>query len=271
MAPPQWHQLRSSQFLTLWQTHLPNGRVDERLRKGKGQDRVEAFVGDDDGLVLWIDGEIPDFRQDIVSGGPPRRCVSVIIDAPDAEKALRLIRALKVVRIFNGLPGRTELTSAGDEHASSGNHHWSVRSGRTALRPAGDDAKWFRVTAGGTGEDTKTSPAACEQEIMIRINGDAIATDTNVRSLEDPYGRNISLRRPIKDIDDSAVRPSHRNENFVVDGIGVKLIGINESGLQTLNDANWRFLSGRTPAERHNRVGKRIRHDNLIVRSVVND
>jgi hypothetical protein len=60
---------------------------------------------------------------------------------------------------------------------------------------------------------------------MFRIDGNATAADTDVRSRKDSNGRDISLRFSVEHVDHSAVLAPHRNENFIVNGIGVQLIG----------------------------------------------
>src|SRR5262249_42491346 len=155
-----------------------------------------------------------------------------------SKKTLRLLRALEVVRIFHSFADRAELTSTGNEHTSAGNHDRCIRSSCTAFRTAGNDPKRFAVTAGRTAENPEAAAAAREQKIMVGIDGDTIATHTNVRPFQLSDGRNISLCRAIKDVDHAAVCASHRNEDFIVDRIGVQLIRVYQACLQTLNDAN---------------------------------
>ena len=106
---------------------------------------------------------------------------------------------------------------------------------------------------------------------MIWIDSDATPTDANVRSLQGPNRGDVSLRLAVENVDHTSIRPSHRNKNFVVDGIGVQLIGVDQSGLETLNDSGRRFLAGGAAAESHDRVGKGVRHDDFIVDGVIHD
>src|ERR1041385_2604963 len=193
----------------------------EGFWKGECQNCIEPFVGDHDGLVFRIDGEIPYLRQDIVRDRPSRCGVPVVINTPDAEKTLCLFRRLKVIRVFYSLPRSTEFASAGNEHTCATDHHRSVGSGGAALGSAGNDPDRLHIAAGSAVENPKAAPPACEQKIVIRIDGDAIPTDADVRSFQGPDGRGVSLRCAVEDVNHTAVRSSHRNENLVVNGIGV--------------------------------------------------
>src|SRR2546430_16765031 len=137
----------------------------------------------------------------------------------------------------------------------------SIRSSGPALRPAGNDVNRFCIAAVGAVKDPKTATAACQYQIVLGVDGHVGSVDGGVGSTEDPNWRDVSLRRTVEDFDHPAGLPSNGDENFVVNRIDVQLIGVNQSGPGTLNHPNRSLLPVGTPAERHNGVGKGIRHD----------
>jgi hypothetical protein len=74
VASPMSSSGRPAILVFLQQT--PSALICERIFEGfqeeKGKYRVNAFVAAHDGLVLRVNGEISDFRQDILSDCPPR-------------------------------------------------------------------------------------------------------------------------------------------------------------------------------------------------------
>ena len=101
--------------------------------------------------MLRVDCEVTDFRQDVVRDRPPRRDIAVVVDAPHAEEALRLIGSLKIAGCLDSFHCGTELASAGDEHACAGYHHGISRPRRAAFGSSGDDPQRFHIAAVGCG------------------------------------------------------------------------------------------------------------------------
>src|SRR5690349_9741181 len=91
-------QVRSTRWDVLFRFFRSKGFPS--LVEIKGGDVVVGFVGRHHGFVFWIDGQIAELFEDVMSDGVARRHIAVIIDTPYADETLSFFGGLEIERLI---------------------------------------------------------------------------------------------------------------------------------------------------------------------------